>query len=56
MDDLKMKGPVAEIDREVPERDDAEWDEPSSAEAVYEKYMPKDEEGKPVPWEVGEEH
>lgn len=35
------------------EVDDAEWDEPSSCEEIYDKYVQKnDAEGKPVFWKV----
>lgn len=32
--------------------EDAEWDEPSSAEDVYARFVPVGEDGKPKPWQV----
>ena len=55
MDSVHMKGPISACPQaDVPERDDAEWDEPSSAEEVYAPYLnPVDKDGKPIPWSVG---
>ena len=55
MDSIHMKGPVSACpEADVPERDGAEWGEPSSAEDVYARFAsPVDKDGKPVPWSVG---
>lgn len=55
MDTVRMHGPVSACPQaDVPERDDAEWDETASADAVYAKYLsPVDGDGKPIPWSVG---
>jgi len=56
MDSLVMKGPVSTAPQaDVPERDDSEWEETESSDAVYQKYLnPVDKDGKPVPWGVSE--
>lgn len=55
MDTVKMHGPVSACPQaDVPERDDSEWEETESSDAVYAKYLtPVDGDGKPIPWSVG---
>jgi len=56
MDSLVMKGPVSSCPQaDIPERDESEWEETASSDAVYAKYTdPVDADGKPIPWSIGE--
>ena len=55
MDSVHMKGPISACPQaDVPERDESEWEETSTSDEVYAKYLnPVDKDGKPIPWSVG---